>query len=170
MNTPGQNSNAVAELVLGMMVYQARGRFNGKSGVELKDKTIGIHAFGWVGKNVARIARGFGMQVFAFDPFVSNEAIAAEGVTPVKSVEELYSTCQYVSLHIPATAETKKSINFDLLSKMPKGATLVNTARKEVICEESLQKVLAERPDFVYLSDIEPDCAALLKEQFGDRY
>jgi D-3-phosphoglycerate dehydrogenase / 2-oxoglutarate reductase len=170
MNTPGQNSNAVAELALGMMVFQARGRFNGKSGTELKDKTLGIHAYGYVGKNVARIAHGFGMKVFAFDPFVKAEAIEADGVTPVSSVEELYSKCQYISLHIPANAETKKSINTALLSSMPKGATLVNTARKEVICEDSLQKIFAERADFVYLSDIEPECAATLKEQFGDRY
>jgi D-3-phosphoglycerate dehydrogenase / 2-oxoglutarate reductase len=170
MNTPGQNSNAVAELVLGMMVFQARGRFNGKSGVELKDKTIGIHAYGWVGKNVARIAKGFGMTVLAFDPFVPAEAMIADGVTPVESVEELYAKCQFVSLHIPANAETKKSINYELLSKMPKGATLVNTARKEVICEEGLQKVFADRPDFIYLTDIEPDCAVVMKEQYGDRY
>jgi D-3-phosphoglycerate dehydrogenase / 2-oxoglutarate reductase len=170
MNTPGQNSNAVAELVLGMMVFQARGRFNGKSGTELKDKTIGIHAYGYVGKNVARIAKGFGMKVYAFDPFVKADAISAEGVTPLSSVEELYATCQYISLHIPANAETKKSINTALLSLMPKGATLVNTARKEVICEESLQKIFADRADFVYLSDIEPDCAAALKESFPERY
>lgn len=170
MNTPGQNSNAVAELALGMMVYQARGRFNGKSGVELKDKTLGIHAYGYVGKNVARIARGFGMQVFAYDPFVENSAIEAEGVTPLGSVEELYARCQYISLHIPANEHTKKSVNFQLLSSMPKGATLVNTARKEVICEEELLKVFAERSDFVYLSDIEPDCSAALKEQYPDRF
>lgn len=170
MNTPGQNSNAVAELALGMMVYQARGRFNGKPGTELKDKSIGIHAYGWVGKNVARIAKGFGMQVYAFDPFVDDTIMTTDGVTPVKSVDELYSKCQYISLNIPATAETKKSINFGLLSKMPKGATLVNTARKEVICEESLQKVFAERSDFVYLTDVAPDGAEALSAAYPDRY
>lgn len=170
MNTPGQNSNAVAELALGMMVYQARGRFNGKSGTELKDKSIGIHAYGWVGKNIARIAKGFGMSVYAFDPFVDDSVITGDGITPVKSVEELYTKCRYVSLNIPANAETKKSINFDLLSKMPSGATIVNTARKEVIEEDGLQKIFAERSDFVYLTDIEPDCAAALKESFPERY
>lgn len=170
MNTPGQNSNAVAELALGMMVYQARGRFNGKPGTELKDKFIGIHAYGWVGKNVARIAKGFGMQVYAFDPFVDDAVMTTDGVTPVKSVDELYSKCQYVSLNIPANTETKKSINFDLLSKMPKGATLVNTARKEVICEDSLQKVFEERGDFVYLTDVAPDCAEALSAAYPGRY
>ncbi len=170
MNTPGQNSNAVAELALAMMVYQARGRFNGKSGTELKDKSLGIHAYGYVGKNVARIAHGFGMKLFAFDPFVPDEVISNEGVNPLKSVQELYSRCQYVSLHIPANEQTKKSINFDLLYKMPKGATLVNTARKEVIDEEGLQQMFRERPDFIYLTDIEPECAPQLKEQYPDRY
>ena len=130
MNTPGQNSNAVAELALGMMVMMARNQYDGTSGTELKGKTLGIHAFGQVGRNVARIAQGFGMDVYAFDPFCPAEAIAAAGVKPVESVEELYRTCQYVSLHIPATAETKNSINYSLTSIMPKGAMLVNTARK----------------------------------------
>ncbi len=170
MNTPGQNSNAVAELVLGMMVFQARGRFNGKSGVELKDKTIGIHAYGYVGKNVARIAKGFGMTVFGFDPYVADDVMKNDGVIPVKSAAELYGKCQYVSLHIPANAETKQSINHVLLSSMPKGATLVNTARKEVICEESLQRIFDDRADFAYLSDIEPDCGAVLKDKYPERY
>jgi D-3-phosphoglycerate dehydrogenase / 2-oxoglutarate reductase len=170
MNTPGQNSNAVAELALAMMVWQARGRFNGKSGTELKDKTLGIHAYGYVGKNVTRIAKGFGMKVYGFDPFVDDAAMQADGVIPVKSAEELYSNCQYISLHIPANAQTKKSIGLALLSSMPKGATLVNTARKEVICEEGLQQVFVDRADFIYLSDIEPDCAGVLKETYPDRY
>jgi D-3-phosphoglycerate dehydrogenase / 2-oxoglutarate reductase len=170
MNTPGQNSNAVAELVLGMMVYQARGRFNGKSGVELKDKTIGIHAYGWVGKNVARIAKGFGMTVYGFDPFVKNEVMEGDGVIPVSSAADLYAKSRYISLHIPANAETKKSVNFNLLNSMPAGATLVNTARKEVICEEGLQQVFAGRPDFCYLTDIAPDCDGALVEKYSDRY
>ena len=166
MNTPGQNSNAVAELVLGMMVYHARGFFSGKSGTELCGKNLGLHAYGYVGRYVAKIAKGFGMNIFAFDPFVSEETMTKDNVNYVSKVEDLYSKCQYVSLHIPANAQTKKSINFDLLSKMPKGAVLVNTARKEVIDEESLLKVFAERADISYLSDVEPDC----KEEFINKY
>ncbi|MBU1109424.1 MAG: 3-phosphoglycerate dehydrogenase [Candidatus Riflebacteria bacterium] len=169
MNTPGQNSNAVAELAFGMMVYIARGKFNGKSGSELMGKKLGLHAYGNVGRNVARIAKGFGMEVYAFDPFVPADKIEAEGVKAVKSVEELYSTCHYVSLHIPANDKTKKSINFDLLNRMPKGAVLVNTARKEVVCEESLKKILASRADFKYVSDIAPGCAADLEKDYADR-
>lgn len=170
MNTPGQNSNAVAELALGMMVYMARNSFNGSSGTELRGKTLGIHAYGNVGRYVATIAKGFGMEVYAFDPFVASDAIAKDGVKPVASVEELYSKCQYISLHIPANAQTKKSIGFDLLSKMPKGATLVNTARKEVIDEEGLLKIFAERPDFKYLSDIEPENKADIEANYAGRY
>lgn len=170
MNTPGQNSNAVAELAVGMMVYAARNNFNGSSGTELKGKKLGLHAFGYVGKAVATIARGFGMDVYAFDPFVDRKIIEAEGIHYVDSVQELYKTCQYVSLHMPATADTKKSINFDLLSLMPKGATLVNTARKEVIDEEGLLQMFAERPDFKYVSDVEPDCKGLVAEKFSGRY
>ena len=169
MNTPGQNSNAVAELALGMMVMMARNKYNGKSGTELKGKALGIHAYGNVGKYVAAIALGFGMEIYAFDPFVDDAAIKKDNLIPLSSAKELYSKCQYVSLHIPATDETKRSINFDLLSSMPKGATLVNTARKEVVDEDSLNQVFAERPDFVYISDIAPDCSAELVEKYGDR-
>lgn len=169
MNTPGQNSNAVAELALGMMVMIARGNYNGKAGTELRHKKIGIHAYGNVGRYVAEIAKGFGMEVLAFDPFVDAETIKKDGVTPVASIEELYSTCQYISLHIPANDKTKKSIGFDLLSKMPKNATLVNTARKEVINEEELLKVFAERDDFRYVSDIAPECKDEITEKFEGR-
>ncbi len=169
MNTPGQNSNAVAELVLGMMVFMARGKFTGKPGVELKVKKIGIHAYGNVGKNVARVAKGFGMEVLAFDPFVAKEVIEADGVTVCDSIEELYSTCDYVSLHIPANKHTIDSINFDLLSKMPEGGTLVNTARKEVIDEADMVKLMEARADFSYISDIAPDNKATLEEKFADR-
>ena len=169
MNTPGQNSNAVAELALGMMVMMARNLYDGTSGTELKGKTLGIHAFGQVGRNVARIAQGFGMEVYAFDPFCPAEAIAAAGVKPVESVEELYRTCQYVSLHIPATAETKNSINYSLTSIMPKGAMLVNTARKEVINEADLVRIMEERADFRYVSDIAPANLDELKEKFAGR-
>jgi D-3-phosphoglycerate dehydrogenase len=169
MNTPGQNSNAVAELAFGMMVYIARNSFQPGTGAELKGKKIGIHAYGNVGRCVATIAKGFGMEVYAFDPFVSAEAMAAEGIKVCNTVEELYATCNYVSLHIPANDKTKNSINFDLLSKMPKGGVLVNTARKEVIHEADMVKVMTERPDFKYVSDIEPAIAAELKEKFSNR-
>ncbi len=168
MNTPGQNSNAVAELALGMMVFMARNKFNGTAGTELRGKKLGIHAYGNVGYYVAKIAKGFGMDVYAFDPFVSKEKIEADGVTAVDAVEELYSTCQYVSLHIPANDQTKKSINAELLSKMPAKAVLVNTARKEVIDEESVLGLMAERDDFIYISDIAPDNEGFLKN-YADR-
>jgi D-3-phosphoglycerate dehydrogenase len=170
MNTPGQNSNAVAELAVGMMVYAARNNFNGSSGSELKGKKLGLHAFGHVGKAVATIAHGFGMEIYAFDPFVDKKTIEAEGIHYLDNVIELYKTCQYVSLHMPVNAETKKSINYDLLSLMPKGATLINTARKEVIDEEGLLKMYAERPDFKYVSDVEPDCKGLIAEKFSGRF
>lgn len=157
MNTPGQNSNAVAELALGMMVFHARNFYNGSAGTELKEKTLGIHAYGNVGKYVAKIAKGFGMKVLAYDPFVSKEAIEADGVEALDSVEDLYKKSQYLSLHIPANDKTKQSINYDLLSLMPQGAVLVNTARKEVIDEAGMIKLMEERNDFAYLSDIAPD-------------
>jgi D-3-phosphoglycerate dehydrogenase / 2-oxoglutarate reductase len=169
MNTPGQNSNAVAELAFGMMIYNIRKAFNGASGTELRDKTIGIHAYGNVGKYVAMIAKGFGMKVLAFDPFVSKEAIQKDGIEPVDSVEELYKKSQYISLHIPANKETKQSINYQLLSLMPKNAVLINTARKEVINEADLVKLMEERKDFAYLSDIEPD-NKLEFDNFPGRY
>lgn len=170
MNTPGQNSNAVAELVFGMAVMLVRNFYNGTSGTELKGKKLGIHAFGQVGRNVARIAKGFGMEVYAFDPYCPAEAIEAEGVKPVTDINEMYSTCQYISLHIPATPETKKSINYKLLKQMPKGAVLINTARKEVIDEEELVKLMEDRADFKYISDIKPDNAPVFAEKFEGRY
>jgi D-3-phosphoglycerate dehydrogenase / 2-oxoglutarate reductase len=170
MNTPGQNSNAVAELAIGMMVFAARNNFNGIAGTELKGKTLGLHAYGHVGKAVATIAKGFGMDIYAFDPFVDKKTIEAEGIHYIDDVTELYKTCQYVSLHMPATALTKKSINFDLLSLMPKGATLINTARKEVVDEEGLVKMFTERNDFKYVSDVEPDCKVLIAEKFSGRF
>jgi len=169
MNTPGQNSNAVAELAIGMMVLMARGKYDGKSGTELSGKRIGIHAYGNVGKRVAAIARGFGMEVFAFDPFLSKQEIEKDGVKALDSVDELYSTCQYVSLHIPANEQTKKSITKQLLSKMPKNAVLVNTARKEVIHEDDMLALMEERPDFKYLSDIEPDKKEDFETKFKNR-
>ncbi len=169
MNTPGQNSNAVAELAIGMMVFMARGQFNGKSGTELRGKTIGIHAYGNVGRYVANIAKGFGMKVYAFDPFIDDATIEKDGVTPLASADELYSTCQYVSLHIPSNDKTKKSIGFDILSMMPKNAVLVNTARKEVVDEDGLTKLMAEREDFKFLSDIAPVNADEFQSKFEGR-
>lgn len=168
MNTPGQNSNAVAELALGMMVMIARGQYDGKSGSELMGKKLGIHAYGNVGRNVARIAKGFGMEVLAFDPFVTADAMRAEGITPVATAEELYAACHYVSLHIPANDKTKKSIGRELVGRMPKGGTLVNTARKEVIDEEGLLALMNERADLKYVSDIAPDTAAEF-QKLGNR-
>ncbi|MEA1876135.1 MAG: 3-phosphoglycerate dehydrogenase [Bacteroidota bacterium] len=170
MNTPGQNSNAVAELAFGMMVYLARNGYNGSAGTELRGKKLGIHAFGNVGQYVATMAKGFGMEVYAFDPFVSKGSIENAGVIALESVEELYSTCQYVSLHIPANDQTKKSIGEKLLNSMPKNAVLVNTARKELINEDELLKLMAERSDFEYISDIAPDCAAEITEKFEGRF
>ena len=170
MNTPGQNSNAVAELALGMMVMAARNNYDGSSGTELRGKKLGIHAYGNIGRYIAQIAKGFGMEVYAFDPFVSKEAMEKDGIIYIDNVETLYSTCQYVSLNMPANEKTKKSINFQLLSKMPKNACLVNTARKEVIDEEGLLKTFTERADFKYISDVEPGCKAEIVEKFAGKY
>ncbi|MEF9923239.1 MAG: NAD(P)-dependent oxidoreductase [Muribaculaceae bacterium] len=164
MNTPGQNSNAVAELVFGMLVMMIRNQFDGTSGIELKGKNLGIHAYGQVGRNVARIAKGFGMNVMALDPFVKDEVLISEGVTPVHSVEELYSKNQFVSLHIPATAQTKKSVTKDLIKLLPAKGVIINTARKEVIDEDSLAEALKERTDVKYVADIKPDNAQCLLE------
>ncbi|MDR1221390.1 MAG: 3-phosphoglycerate dehydrogenase [Tannerella sp.] len=170
MNTPGQNANAVAELALGMMVYGVRNLFNGASGTELAGKKLGIHAYGNVGRNVARIAKGFGMEIYAYDAFCPVDIIEKDGVKALDSADELYETCPFVSLHIPATAETKNSINYRLLSKMPKGAMLVNTARKEVINEAELVKLMEERTDFKYMTDIMPGNHAELAGKFAGRY
>jgi D-3-phosphoglycerate dehydrogenase len=170
MNTPGQNSNAVAELVFALMLFLARGAFSGKSGSELRGKKLGLQAYGAVGRCVAPIARGFGMEVLAYDPFVPAEAIQKDGVTPVGSLEELYKTCDYVSIHIPKTKETVNSIHFALLSQMKKGAVLINTARAEVVDEPSLLKMFAERPDFKYGADVAPACAAEIAEKFPGRF
>ncbi len=170
MNTPGQNSNAVAELVFALMLYLARGAFSGKSGSELRGKKLGLQAYGAVGRCVTPIARGFGMEVFAFDPFIPAEAIKKDGVTPVSSLDELYQNCDYVSLHIPKTKETVNSINFNLLSRMKKGAALINTARAEVIDEPSLLKMFVERPDFKYGADVAPVCADEIAGKYAGRF
>ena len=170
MNTPGQNSNAVAELVLGLLVFAVRNFYNGKTGTELKGKKLGILAFGNVGRNVARIAKGFGMDVYAFDAFCPASAIEAAEVKPVASRDELFEKCDIVSLHIPATDETRKSINYDVVTKLPKNGVLVNTARKEVIDEEGLIRALSEREDLKYIADIAPERAAEFAEKFPGRY
>ena len=170
MNTPGQNSNAVAELAFGMMVMAVRNFYNGTSGWELKGKKLGIHAYGNVGRNVARIAKGFGMEIYAFDAYCPKELIEADGVIPVDSVEALYETCNVVSIHIPATPGTRMSINYNLLNRMPKNGLIVNTARKEVINEIELVKVMEDRADLKYVTDIMPDDHSELAEKFAGRY
>ena len=170
MNTPGQNSNAVAELAIAMMIYMARNRFTPGTGSEIQGKTLGIHAYGNVGKLVGRKGKALGMNVIAYDPFITDPAVfAADGVEQVTSVEELYKRADYLSLHIPATNETRNSIGYKLLMSMPKGATLVNTARKEVIDEAGLLQALGEREDLKYITDIAAGNQAELDEKFGKR-
>ena len=170
MNTPGQNANAVAELVLGMMVYAVRNFYNGTSGSELMGKKLGIHAFGNVGRNVARIAKGFGMDVYAYDAYCPKEAIEAAGVKACDSVEEMYKTCQVISLHMPATDETKKSINAAVVDLMPKGALLVNSARKEIIDEDQLIELMQRREDLKFITDIQPAANEKFMQLFPDRF
>jgi len=170
MNTPGQNANAVAELVFELLLYQIRSGFSGKTGTELRGKTIGLHGFGNVGKYVADIARGFGMDLYAYDPFVSERVMKNNNAKQCTSLDEMYSKCQYVSLHIPQNDKTVRSVGYDLISKMPRNGTIVNTARKEIINEEGLLKVFAERSDIFYLSDIEPDNKSVFEEKYKGRY
>ena len=169
MNTPGQNSNAVAELAVAMMIYMSRGQFTPATGTEIQGKTLGIQAFGNVGRLVGKKAEALGMKVKAIDPFLPAEKIIEGGAEPVESVEALYSGSDFVSVHIPATPQTVGSIGYDLISSMPKGATLVNTARKEVIDEAGLEKALEERQDLKYITDVAPDNYAAMKEKFGVR-
>ena len=169
MNTPGQNSNAVAELALALMIFMARTQFTPATGSEVQGKKLGVQAYGNVGRLVGQKAKALGMSVCALDPFLTDEQIIAGGAEPVHSLEELYASSDYLSVHIPALPATIKSIGYDLISKMPKGATLVNTARKEVIDEEGLMKALEERPDLKYVADVMPDNYAALQEKFGLR-
>lgn len=169
-NTPGQNSNAVAELVFGLLVFAVRNFYNGKAGTELKGKKMGILAYGNVGRNVARIAKGFGMEIFAYDAFCPKEVIEQSGVHAVDTQEKLFEECDVVSLHIPATPETRESINAALVGKMKKGAILVNTARKEVINEAELLSIMEERTDLKYVTDIKPDLDAVFAEKLAGRY
>lgn len=167
MNTPGQNSNAVAELVFGLLVMAIRNNFNGTSGCELKGKKLGIHACGHVGKNVVRIAKGFDLEIYAFDPYANEEEMKKEGVIMLPTVEKLYETCNFISLHLPFTCETGKSISADLMRKMPENGILINTARKEVIDEEGLISILKERKDLKYYTDIKPSASAQFNELFA---
>ena len=169
MNTPGQNSNAVAELALGLMIFMARTQFTPATGSELQGKRLGVQAYGNVGRLVGQKAKALGMEICALDPFLTDEQIVAGGAKPVHSVEELYAASDYLSIHIPALPATIKSIGYNLITRMPKGATLVNTARKEVIDEEGLMKALEERPDLKYVTDVMPDNYAALQEKFGPR-
>ncbi len=169
MNTPGQNSNAVAELALALMIFMARTQFTPATGSEVQGKKLGVQAYGNVGRLVGQKAKALGMSVCALDPFLTDEQIIAGGAEPVHSLEELYASSDYLSVHIPALPATIKSIGYDLISKMPKGATLVNTARKEVIDEEGLMRALEERPDLKYVADVMPDNYAALQEKFGLR-
>lgn len=169
MNTPGQNANAVAELVFGLMLNLARRHYTGKSGTELKGKKLGLQAYGNVGRAVNQIAKGFGMEVYAYDPFIPKESIEADGVHPVYSVETLYETCDYISLHLPKMKETVGLVNYDLMSKMKKDAAIINTAREEIVDEPSLLRMFAEREDFLYAADVAPKCRDEITGKYGIR-
>ena len=169
MNTPGQNSNAVAELAVAMMIFMARTQFTPATGSEIQGKRLGVQAYGNVGRLVGAKAKALGMEISALDPFLTDEQIVAGGAEPVHSVEELYACSDYLSIHIPALPATIKSIGYDLITRMPKGATLINTARKEVIDEEGLEKAMEERPDLKYATDVMPDNYETLREKFGLR-
>lgn len=170
MNTPGQNSNAVAELGIGMMILLNRNGFDGTAGTELRGKTFGLHAYGNIGKIMGHIGKGLGMEIHAHDPFVDCVIIENDGVRCEEDVKSLYKTCQYIAVNLPANDKTKESVNYDLLSLMPKGATIVNTARKEIIDEPSMLKMFRERPDFRYITDIAPDCKEEIAKNFPGRY
>lgn len=169
MNTPGQNANAVAELVFGLMLHLARRGYTGKSGTELKGKKIGLHAYGNVGVMVHKIAKGFDMEVYAYDPFVDKQKMKADGVIPVDKMDALYETCDYVSIHLPKMKDTIGLVNFNLMSKMKKGTSLINTAREEVVDEPSLLKMFEQRKDFFYAADVAPKCKDEILAKYADR-
>lgn len=170
MNTPGQNSNAVAELGIGMMIYLNRNGYDGKAGTELRGKTFGLHAYGNIGKIMGHIGKGLGMVIHAHDPFIDCILIENDGVRCEEDVKKLYKNCQYIAVNLPANDDTKGCINYDLLSLMPRGATLVNTARKEIINENSLLRMFDEREDFRYITDVAPDCKDIIAEKYPGRY
>jgi D-3-phosphoglycerate dehydrogenase / 2-oxoglutarate reductase len=170
MNTPGQNANAVAELAFGMMLYLIRNGFNGTAGTELRNKSLGIHGYGHIGRIITLIGQGFGMKGFAHDPYIDKIIIENDGVVRCSASEELYQKSQYISVNLPINKETDNLIGFDLLSQMPKSPVLVNTARKEIIDEEGLLKTFAERPDFRYAADIAPDCISEIETKYPGRF
>ena len=169
MNTPGQNANAVAECAFGMMLYMARKQFSGSSGSELRGKNLGIVGYGNIGRYMAQIGRGFGMEVFAYKRNMDRLALQIDGVTPASSFEDIFEHCQYVSLHLPSTAETKGVIYYHLMHLLPKGGTIVNTARLDVVNEDDLLRLMGERNDIQYLSDFVPKQEAAFKENFAKR-
>jgi len=158
MNTPGQNANGVAELTIGLMIFMSRGQFKGVSGNEIKGKKLGLHGYGYVGKAIAKLAKGFDMEVYAHRRTYIPEEFEKDNVKYVADVKELYKTCNFISINIPLTEQTKNSVNYDLMSLMPQNALLVNTARKEIVCEDSLKRMFEERPDFKYATDVMPNC------------
>ena len=170
MNTPGQNANAVAELVFGLLIYALRNFYSGTIGTELKGKKLGLLAFGQVGRNVARIAKGFDMEIYSYDAYVPKNVLEESGIKAVNNAEELFEKCDIVSLHIPATEETIKSINYNICKKMKKNAVLINTARKEVINEEEIIKLMEERNDLKYVTDLLPDNHEIFMNKFKGRY
>ena len=171
MNTPGQNANAVAELAIAFMIYMSRNRFTPGTGSEISGKRLGLQAFGNVARLVGAKAAALGMKVMAYDPFVKPEDMEAAGVEVAESLEQLYGSSDFVSLHIPATPQTVGSVGASLVSLMPKGACLVNTARKEVIDEASLLALLSGgRDDLKYVADVAPDAAADFEQALGKRY
>jgi D-3-phosphoglycerate dehydrogenase len=169
MNTPGQNANAVAELVFGLMLNLARRHYTGQSGTELRGKKLGLHAYGNVGRAVNAIAKGFGMEVYALDPYIDPKIMKADGVIPLDSADTLYSTCNYISIHLPKMKETIGLVNYDLMSQLPKGAAIINTAREDVIDEPSLLKMFAERQDFLFAADVAPKCKDEITGKYGTR-
>lgn len=169
MNTPGQNSNAVAELAMGLAMYGMRNLFSGASGKELRGRTIGLHGYGYVARNVQRIARGFGMETVVYTRYSKAQAIS-EGLTVADSLEELYAMSDVLSIHVPARGEHIKSVSYDVLQHLKPFSIIVNTARKEVINEEDLINFMKFRPDVKYLSDIEPDSKAFFEKNLQGRY
>ena len=173
MNTPGQNANAVAELVYGMMIYVQRNQFDGSVGRELKNRRLGLYAFGNVAKKVARIARGFNMPVYAFSPTLTHDDLRKEGeygVITAYSNRELFENCDIVSLHMPLVEDTRNIVNYNLLAYLPQDGLLINTAIKELIVEEDLIRIMEERPSFQYATDVKPDRHKEFLAKFPTRY
>lgn len=169
MNTPGQNANAVAELAIGLAILGIREQFSGKPGGELRGRTMGLHGFGFVARNVFRIARAMGMKVIVYTRY-STAAAAAIGLKVTNSLEQLYEKSDVVSIHVPARGEHLKSVSYEVLNHLKDGSIIVNTARKEVINEPDLVKIMEEKPNVKYMSDLTPDCESEFKEKFPGRF